>query len=53
MFMCEQKIDKIKVTQMKEEILLTYITWNKKKSSYINKISLQIQKLKLHQLSLS
>ena len=53
MFMCEQKIDKVNVTQMKKEMVLTYITWNKKESSYISKISLQIQKMKLHQLSLS
>ena len=52
MFMCEQKIDKVKVMHMKEEIVLTYITWNKKESSYTNKISLQMQKMKLHQLSL-
>ena len=38
---------------MKEEMVLTYITWNKKESLYINKTSLQIQKMKLHQLSLS
>ena len=53
MFMYEQKIDKVKVTQMKEEMILTYITWNKKESSHINKIGPQIQKMKLHQLSLS
>ena len=48
MFMREQKIDKVKVMHMKEEIVLTYITWNKKESSYINNISLQMQKMKLH-----
>ena len=53
MFMREQKIDKVKVTQMKEKMVLIYITWNNKGSSYINNISLQMQKMKLHQLSLS
>ena len=45
MFMCEQKMHKVKVTQMKEEMVLTYIIWNKKESSYINKT--------YHQISLS
>ena len=37
---------------MKDETVLTYMNWNKKESTYI-KICLQIQKMKLHQLSLS
>ena len=44
MFMCEQKIDKVNVTQMKKEMELTYITWNKKESSYINKIIFKCKK---------
>ena len=44
MFMCEQKIDKVNVTQMKKKMELTYITWNKKESSYINKIIFKCKK---------
>ena len=44
MFMCEQKIDKVNVTQMKKEMELTYITWNKKESLYINKIIIKYKK---------
>ena len=43
--MCDQKIDKVNVTQMKKEMVLTYITWNKKESSYINKIIYKCKKL--------
>ena len=42
--MCEQKIDKVNVTQMKKEMELTYITWNKKESLYINKIIIKYKK---------
>ena len=44
MFMCEQKIDKVNVTQIKKEMELTYITWNKKESLYINKIIIKYKK---------
>ena len=44
MFMCEHKIDKVNVTQMKKEMELTYITWNKKESLYINKIIIKYKK---------
>ena len=44
MFMCEQKTDKVNVTQMKKEMELTYITWNKKESLYINKIIIKYKK---------
>ena len=48
-----RKYDKVNITQIKKAVILTYITWNKKESSYISKISLQVQKMKLQQLSLS
>ena len=37
--MCDQKIDKVNVTQMKKEMELTYITWNKKESHTLIKLS--------------
>ena len=39
--------------QIKKAMILTYITRNKKESSYISKINLKVQKMKLQQLSLS
>ena len=52
--MCKQRIVKVNVTQMKDETVITYMNWNKKESTYINKICLKIlKKIKLHQLSLS
>ena len=38
---------------MKGETVITCMNWSKKESTYINKICLKIQKMKLHQLSLS
>ena len=48
-----KKKDKVNITQIKKAMILTYITWSKKESSYISKINLQVQKMKLQQLSLS
>ena len=48
-----KKKDKVNITQIKKAMILTCITWNKKESSYISKINLHVQKMKLQQLSLS
>ena len=48
-----RKLDKVNIMEIKKTIIPTYIIWNKKESSYISKINLQVQKMKLQQLSLS